>query len=134
MQATGTFTVADFTPVSVPASPISTAAPVGVATMTKTFDGEIVGIASTLFTAAYDQSTGVGTYLAMESFDGRLRDRAGTFNFAHSATTTGADRQHEFFLIVPGSGTGDLAGITGGGALVIDDDGTHHVDLDYSFE
>jgi hypothetical protein len=133
VQATGTFSVADFTPVAVPESPIATATPVGVATMTKTFNGEIVGTASTVFTAAYDQSTGVGTYVAMESFEGRLHDRAGTFNFVHSATTTGADRQHEFFLIVPGSGTGELAGIIGGGALVIDDDGTHHVDLDYSF-
>jgi hypothetical protein len=134
MQATGTFSVADFTPVAVPESPISTATPVGVATMTKTFEGEIAGTASTLFTSAYDQSSGVGTYVAMESFVGRLKDRSGTFNFAHSATTTGMDRQHEFFLIVPGSGTGELAGITGGGALAIDDDGTHRVDLDYSFE
>ena len=134
MEATGTFTVANFTPVAAPESPISTATPVGVATMTKTFDGEIVGTASTVFTSAYDQSSGVGTYVAMESFEGRLHDRSGTFNFAHSATTTGADRRHEFFLIVPGSGTGELAGITGDGALAIDDDGTHHLDLDYSFE
>ena len=134
VEASGTFVVADFTPVPLADAPVVTGAPVGLATMTKTFEGDISGTAATLFTAAYDPETGVGTYVAMESFEGRLHDRAGTFNFAHSATTSGTDRQHEFFVIVPGSGTGELAGISGAGALEIDADGTHHVELDYSFE
>lgn len=133
MEASGTFDVADFTPVPLAGSPVVTAAPVGLATMTKTFEGEVSGTAATLFTAAYDQATGVGTYLAMESFEGRLHDRAGTFNFAHSATATGSDRQREFFVIVPGSGTGELAGITGDGSINVDEDGTHRVELNYSF-
>ncbi len=33
--------------------------------------------------------------------------------------------------MVPASGTGALAGITGTGGLRIDDDGTHRVWLDY---
>jgi hypothetical protein len=134
VEATGEFTVDSFTPVPAPESSIVTGTPVGLATMVKQFEGEIAGTAATLFTSAYDEAAGIGTYLAMESFEGRLHDRAGTFNFVHSATTTGSDRQHDFFLIVPGSGTGELAGIAGSGALVIDADGTHHIDLDYSFE
>lgn len=63
----------------------------------------------------------------MESFEGPLADRSGTFDFAHSATTTGTDRSKTFFVIVSGSGTGDLAGITGGGGLDVDVDGTHRV-------
>lgn len=117
-----------------PESPIATGTPVGVATMTKQFEGDIDGAASTLFASAYDQTSGVGTYMAIESFQGRLHDRSGTFNFAHSATTTGTDRQREFFVIVPGSGTDGLVGITGGGALAVDPDGTHRVVLDYSFD
>ena len=35
------------------------------------------------------------------------------------------------FVIAPGSGSGDLAGITGTGSMRIDADGTHRVLLDY---
>jgi hypothetical protein len=99
--------------------------------MEKHFEGEIIGHAATLITAAYNQESGVGTYLAMESFEGSLHGRTGTFNFAHSATTTGSDSTAKFFTIVPTSGTGDLAGISGGGELSIDSDGTHRISFDY---
>ncbi|MGI8308318.1 DUF3224 domain-containing protein [Saccharopolyspora hattusasensis] len=55
--------------------------------------------------------------------------REGAFNFAHSATTSRSDRSNgskEFFTIMPLRGTGELAGITGGG-LAVDADGTHWV-------
>ncbi|MBU2667227.1 DUF3224 domain-containing protein [Actinoplanes bogorensis] len=131
MRATGTFEVADFTPAPVPAPEIKTGLPVGVATMRKTFQGEISGRSETLFTAAFDPASGTGTYVAMESFEGRVGGRPGAFNFVHSATTTGQDRQAEFFTVVPASGTGELAGISGGGALTVDPDGTHRIELDY---
>ncbi|MBL7253914.1 DUF3224 domain-containing protein [Paractinoplanes lichenicola] len=131
MQATATFEVADFTPAPVPAGEIKTALPVGVATMRKTFTGEIDGRSETLFTAAFDPVSGTGTYVAMESFEGSVAGRSGAFNFVHSAATTGQDRQAEFLLIVPGSGTGDLTGISGTGVLTVDDDGTHHLRFDY---
>jgi hypothetical protein len=69
--------------------------------------------------------------VALESFEGSLDGRTGTFNFVHSASTGGSDRTNEFFLIVPASGTGDLAGITGSGGLSIDADGTHRIWFDY---
>ena len=99
--------------------------------MEKHYDGEILGRSATLFTAAFDQATGVGTYVAMESFEGSLDGHSGAFNFAHSATTSGSDRSADFFTIVPGSGTGALAGITGTGGLAIDADGTHRIWFDY---
>lgn len=110
---------------------IATAVPVGVAQLAKQFDGEIAGRSATLFTSAFDQAKGVGTYVAMESFEGSLHGSAGAFNFAHSATTTGDSRSAEFFTIVPGSGTGDLAAITGTGGLAVDADGTHRMWFDY---
>jgi hypothetical protein len=131
MRATGTFEVANFTPAPVPPGDVKTAVPVGVATMTKTFTGEISGRSSTLFTAAYDQATGVGTYVAMESFEGSIAGLVGAFNFAHSATTLGDRSEAEFLVIVPGSGTGDLTGITGTGGLSVDADGTHTLWLNY---
>jgi hypothetical protein len=133
MHAAGTFTVAAFDPTDLSPTPaIETGLAVGVSTMTKQFTGEVDGRSATLFTAAFDQASGVGTYLAMESFEGRLGDRAGTVNFAHSATTLGdGGRAGDYFVIVPGSGTGDLAGITGSGGLTVDPDGTHRVWFDY---
>lgn len=132
MRATGTFSVKSFTPTDVTPDPaIATGLPVGLSMMEKQFEGEISGRAATLFTAAFDQEKGVGTYLAMESFEGTLNGRAGAFNFAHSASTTGADRRDGFFVIVVGSGTGELAGITGTGDIAIDADGTHHIWFDY---
>jgi hypothetical protein len=134
MRASGTFKVADFTPASLPAPAIETAVPVGVATMEKQYEGEVTGRSATLFTAAYDQSSGVGTYVAMESFAGSLHGQAGSFNFAHAATTLGVGRQDEFFVVVPGSGTGALAGITGSGGMAVDEDGTHRVWFDYELD
>jgi hypothetical protein len=132
MRASGTFTVRSFTPTGLKPEPaVSTALPVGVARMEKSFEGEITGRAATLFTAAFDQAAGVGTYVAMESFEGSVHGRAGAFNFVHSATTTGSDRTAEFFTIVPSSGTGDLTGIHGAGGMTVDADGTHRVWFDY---
>ncbi|GGK56072.1 DUF3224 domain-containing protein [Nocardia camponoti] len=132
MKAIGTFALTAFDPTPVqPEPPIVTALPVGVSHMTKEYSGEIGGVSATLFTAAFDMDSGAGTYVAMESFDGTLNGVAGTFNFVHSATTGGTDRTHEFFLIVPQSGTGGLTGITGTGALYVDDKGGHHIWFDY---
>ncbi|MFJ2570807.1 DUF3224 domain-containing protein [Streptomyces halstedii] len=132
MRASGTFTVQAFVPAELKPEPaVSTALPVGVATMEKRFEGETAGRSATLFTSAFDQATGVGTYVAMESFEGALNGLEGAFNFVHSATTSGSDRTAEFFTIVPTSGTGALAGISGGGGMAVDADGTHRVWFDY---
>lgn len=133
MRASGTFQVEDFTsaPVQMPEPAVETAVPVGVATMRKRYEGEVSGVSATLFTAAYDQGSGTGTYVAMESFEGALQGRSGAFNFAHSATTLGEGRDAEFFVIVPGSGTGELAGIRGAGGMAVDADGTHRIWFEY---
>ncbi|MFT4035045.1 MAG: DUF3224 domain-containing protein [Patulibacter sp.] len=136
-RATGTFKVASFTPTDLAPEPaIDAGLPVTVSRMEKRFEGDICGRSATLFTAAFDQQRGVGTYVATESFAGSVHGAAGSFVFVHSATATPSartpsDRAHEFFLIVPASGTGDLAGLTGTGAIVIDADGTHRIELDY---
>ncbi|MGW2472978.1 DUF3224 domain-containing protein [Streptomyces sp. NPDC001665] len=132
MRASGTFTVDSFVPSELKPEPeVATALPVGVATIVKTFEGEVAGRSTTLFTAAFDQASGVGTYIAMESFEGALAGHEGTFNFVHSASTSGSDRANEFFSIAPGSGTAALAGISGGGGLAVDEDGTHRIWFDF---
>lgn len=132
MRASGTFSVKSFVPTTVALDPpITTALPVGVSLIEKHYDGEITGRSATLFTSAFDQASGAGTYLAIESFEGIVAGRAGTFNFVHSASTSGSDRTGEFFTIVANSGTAELAGITGSGGVTVDADGTHRVWSDY---
>lgn len=134
MKVLGTFKASDFKPTSlVPVPPISTALPVSVSTITKTYVGDISGQSASLFTSAFDPALGIGTYVAMESFEGTVAGRSGSFNFLHSASTTGRDRANEFFAIVEGSGTGDLKGITGTGGIAIDPDGTHRIWFDCEF-
>lgn len=133
MRITGTFKTKDFKPGALLSSPdIQTALPTGVATMEKQYSGDIEGRSATLFTAAFDPASRSGAYCAMESFHGTLNGKQGTFNFIHSAATSGKDRTNEFFSIVEGSGTGDLRAIKGGGGMRIDPDGTHHIWFDVS--
>ena len=139
MHASSTFTVSDWTPAAPPdavgGQPLpTTAAPVGLAHMVKTFTGDLTGRAVTWFLGCRNEQTGEGSYAAMEVVDGVLGGRRGTFNIVHAASTHGSDRYDEHLAIVPGSGTDELAGLTGSGRVVIDDDGTHHLVLEYALD
>lgn len=131
-SATSVFTVAEMVPQPFEPS-VTTGLPNGYALMRKEFSGDIGGSSQTQFTYAFDPERG-GTYLAIEAFEGSINGRSGACNIVHSATTTGTDRIGEMVLIVPGSGTADLTGITGTGSITIDADGTHHLALDYELE
>lgn len=132
MQASGTFEVTEFTP-SDYTSPVTTATSVGHAHMVKEYAGSITGRSTTQFSFAFDQTAGIGTYVALEAFEGTVDGLTGSFAYAHSATTDGIspDRLHELMVIAPGSGSGQLAGIIGTGAMEIDTEGVHRVHLDY---
>jgi hypothetical protein len=131
MIADGTFQVSGFAPVALDVEQVTTGLGVGVATMVKEYAGAVEGRSTTLFTSAFDPEKGVGTYVAMESFEGALDGVGGTFNFVHAATTHGTDRVDLTFAVVPSSGTGGLEGITGAGSMRVDDDGTHRVRFEY---
>lgn len=134
MIATCTFSVTGTQPVPFE-SGITAALPVGIMRMEKALERHDPDGASgrcvTQFNYGFDPETGSGTYVALESFEGELGSRRGCFLFLHSASTTGSDRTDEIGRIIPGSGTDDLAGITGDVALTIDADGTHRFEFDY---
>ena len=137
MHASATFTVSDWTPVEPPTQVgdvpmIATGASAGLAHMVKTFDGDLVGRSITWFLGCLNESTGAGSYAALEAVDARLHGRSGRFNLVHAASTHGTDRYDEHLTIVPDSGAGELAGIRGSGTIVVAEDGTHHLELDYS--
>jgi hypothetical protein len=129
MRVVGEFRVATSDPVASEPE-ITVGLPTGHMQMVKEYTGAIQGRSITQFSYVYELGRG-GTYVATESFEGSVEDRPGRLAWVHSATDHGDGRRtDEFFLIVPGSGTGDLAGIVGGGAIEIDDDGAHRVVLD----
>ena len=130
-QAEGVFTVVAFAPLESPTIEIQTAMSLGVATIEKSFTGGVEGRSLAIFTGTQGTDTPAGSYVALEAFAGSLDGRIGAFNFAHAASTHGEDRYGEVFFIVEASGTGELAGITGGGSIVIDADGTHRIRFDY---
>ena len=131
-RSEGTFEVAGFVPVEVePAVAVQTAMEVGLATMEKHYSGGVEGVSATLFSGG-QATDGSGTYVAVESFAGALDGRSGSFVFVHTASTHGEDRYAEHFAIAAGSGTGELAGISGTGGMAVDPDGTHRVWFDWS--
>ncbi|SEQ71976.1 DUF3224 domain-containing protein [Microlunatus flavus] len=130
-RSDGTFEVVSFTPLALePPIAVTTAMPVGVATMEKRYAGAVDGRSATLFSGGQGPG-GAGAYVAVESFEGSLGGRTGTFVFLHAASTHGQDRYGEHFTIARGSGTGDLADIAGTGGMTVDEDGTHRVWFDW---
>jgi hypothetical protein len=63
------------------------------------------------------RADGTSTYLSLMHVEGRLGERTGGFTLHGTGAYDGSQARGEF-TIVPGSGTGELAGITGSGASV----------------
>ncbi|AZI57679.1 DUF3224 domain-containing protein [Nakamurella antarctica] len=91
----------------------------------KQFVGALNG--NSVVEAVYCMVTdGPAIYVAIERFDCELDGRTGTFVLTHRASTLDDVQQAEW-RIVEGSGTGELAGITGSGRITDD----HQLILDY---
>lgn len=95
---------------------------------TKTFAGELEGSSVTQMLAA--RSPGGAGYVAMERIVGRLGDRVGTFVLLHMGTLDADGEPTGYWTIVPGSGTGELAGISGHAHIGVEGD-THRLQLHY---
>ena len=96
----------------------------------KTFTGELEASSVTQMLATRSESGGAG-YVAMERVVGRLHERVGTFVLLHLGTIDGAGEPVGHWVIVPGSGTGELAGISGHAHIGAEADGTHRLQLHY---
>lgn len=82
------------------------------ASLTKAFEGGIAGTsAATILTAV--TPGGGAAYVGIERVDAVLDGRKGTFVLRHSALDDGAGGGDLAVDVVPGSGTGELAGIDG---------------------
>ena len=77
-----------------------------------------------------DPKKGVAGYVAIEVVTGLLQGKRGSFALAHQAAMDAAGPRMTVF-VVPGSGTGELSGISGTFTIKIAD-GVHSYDLEYS--
>lgn len=127
-RATGTFEV-KMTPQ--PADDY-TAAGSGLARLTgdKQFHGDLEAASKGQMLSGGDYSTGSAGYVAMERVTGTLSGRTGAFTLQHCATLN-RNVPSLSITVVPGSGSGQLAGISGSMNIRIEG-GKHFYDFDYS--
>jgi hypothetical protein len=104
-----------------------------IATLTidKTFRGDLEGTSAGLMLSAGAPAKGSAGYVAMEHVTGTLNGRAGSFALQHSGTMDRGAQQLTV-SVVPGSGTEQLAGLSGTMRIIIAPDRTHSYELEYS--
>jgi organic hydroperoxide reductase OsmC/OhrA len=73
---------------------------------------------------------GSAGYVAIERVSGALRGRSGSFVLQHHATMT-RGTPHQNIVVIPDSGTGELAGLTGHMRIIIAG-GKHSYEFEYS--
>ena len=70
-------------------------------------------------------------YVAAERISGRLGGRGGTFVLHHWGVAAAGSAPRTAGHVVPGSGTGELAGLAGTVEIGVEEDGTHTLTLEY---
>ncbi len=96
---------------------------------TKTFHGGIDGSSSTeLLTAVTEQ--GPAAYVAIERVTAAVAGRSGSFVLQHTAVATKGGGSMQV-TVVPGSATGELAGLRGEMQIDRHPDGEHSYTFDY---
>ena len=96
----------------------------------KQFLGDMVGVSEAQMIAAFTGTPGSAGYVAIEHFTGSVGEKSGSFVLQHNGAMNRGGAQLAV-TIVPDSGTGELAGISG--TLEIDnDEGKHSYVLAYN--
>lgn len=100
--------------------------------LAKTWSGDLTGESHGLMLSAGDPTRGSAGYVALELVEGDLHGRAGSFAFQQLGVMHGAGQRLDY-LVVPGSGTGELAGVTGTLELILDES-EHRYELTYRLD
>ena len=98
----------------------------------KEFSGDAVGASEAQMLAAFTATPGSAGYVAIERFTGSVGGRSGSFVLQHSGVMRRGDGRLSV-TIVPDSGAGELAGISGT-MEINNDEGRHSYVLDYAFD
>jgi hypothetical protein len=123
MTASGTFDVR-----LLPA-PLAGGSSIGSLTIDKTFQGDLAAISEGHMLAFNTSVKGSAGYVAMEQVTGTLAGREGSFVLQHSGTMTRGEPTL-VLTVVPDSGTGALAGLSGSMQIIIES-GKHSYVFDY---
>ena len=97
-----------------------------------TYSGDIEGQGETEWLMCYREDK-TADFVGFQRIVGRIGDRSGSFVFESTGAFDGKEAAGPL-QIVRGSGTGELAGITGSGTLTAPMGGEPSVSLDYDFE
>lgn len=103
---------------------------VGRLSLNKMFSGDLAGKSRGQMLGAGNDAQTLGGYVAMETFTGTLAGKKGSFVMQHNGTMDNGKYSLNV-EVVPGSGKGELAGITGKLKIIIEG-GKHFYELEYS--
>lgn len=132
-QTTGTFDVESWD--EKPFTEVEGGPKLAHASVTFTYHGGIGGTGTSggeLYYSGQGEGWGSGTSHAYEQIVGSIDGRAGSVVVEHVAAFAG-DTVEETWTIVAGSGTGELAGISGTGSTRLKHGEPMNYTLDYSF-
>jgi hypothetical protein len=116
-----------------PDNDIEKAANLSRMTIDKQFHGDLEATSKGEMLATQAEAKGSGGYVALERVTGTLKGKKGGFVLQHSSTMKGGVPNQSIF-VVPDSGTGELAGISGKMEIIIAPGGKHSYAFDYTFE
>ncbi len=102
----------------------------GRVSLSKAFVGDLEGTSSVQMLGVQTKVQGSAGYVAIERVIGRLEGRSGSFVLQHLGAMS-KGKQQLVVQVVPDSGTGELAGISGQLAIEIIDR-QHHYTFDYT--
>jgi hypothetical protein len=129
MHGTGTFVVKIN---AVEAPDLAKDAGLASLTIDKVFSGSLEGTSKGEMLTGGTESTGAMAYVALERVTGKLDGRVGSFLLMHNAVMLKGVPSSGVMQItvVPDSGTGELAGLTGKMIITIEG-GKHSFDFEY---
>jgi predicted flavoprotein YhiN len=116
-----------------PDTQIARAAALGRLTIDKRYHGDLEATAKGEMLATQTETKGSAGYVALERVTGTLQGQSGSFVLQHSATME-RGAAHSSITVVPDSGTGQLAGLTGEMHIHIDPEGRHSYEFDFRIE
>ena len=106
---------------------------IGRMTIDKQFHGGLEATSKGEMLSFSSSMPGSAGYVAMELVTGSLAGRKGSFVLQHSATMD-RGKPELSITVVPDTGTGELEGLCGRMVIIIDADGKHSYEFDYTIE
>lgn len=126
MHATGPFEVK-----MTPQADATGSAPFARMEIDKHYHGDLEATATGFMLSAGSPQKGTAGYVAMEKVTGSLRGKTGSFVLQHNGTMNGSRRELTI-TVTPGSGTGQLEGISGTMTIKVVPDGKHSYEFEYA--